>query len=509
VAVTLVEKDGDKRLVRIIETEPTPQIERDEVAPSQSLALRLTGLRRGDEIELENFGTEPTRYVVTDLQSKYIYAHFRSLQKFETMFPESRAFGSFTIDEKDGDERFKPIFDSAKRKHEFTAKLVELYRSGTVPMALIATFSGSSPLSLWEFIRHHPEVNFQTAVGVAQEFAYAKTTLGSNRRGIVDPITLYGLVQLGIADQVKAAFQDLGVVQTSRDILRAYAKEQRDGRNRQQGSFGWDGTHYRLTEWTKEAVEENVSNAQAAVDFAESLTLVASEASSGITVEASDTFQDVDPAFLDSIRAAQGDGRVLLSDDRPLREFAFAAARIPTVWTQAVVKYAAEAGMIQPDSFLEVTAVLAESSHSFTMVGHQDFLHELRKTGWVVSDRITKFLDLMALPSNDQESVRTVLANLIFFGWFSAPSQEAFKVFFLRVFRALKAAQPGANSAELARHSFDAVERHIQARAHARHLRRRLLDSTSVTPVAVVIESLDRVAGRVAARIWALLSEAL
>jgi len=87
-AVLLVEKGGDGRLTRVIETEPNPQIERDEIAPTDSLAVRLIGLRVGDEIELDTVGVEPARYVVSEIRNKYLHAHFRSLERFPIMFPE-------------------------------------------------------------------------------------------------------------------------------------------------------------------------------------------------------------------------------------------------------------------------------------------------------------------------------------------------------------------------------------------------------------------------------------
>jgi cellulose synthase operon protein C len=130
-AVVLVEKNGSRRLTRIIESERNPQIEHDEISPDDSLAVRLMRLRVGDEIDLDTIRIEPAKYIVSTIQSKYLYAHFRSLERFQSMFPESRAFGSFTIDESKSDERFKPIFDAVKRRGEFARQIKELYHRAT------------------------------------------------------------------------------------------------------------------------------------------------------------------------------------------------------------------------------------------------------------------------------------------------------------------------------------------------------------------------------------------
>jgi hypothetical protein len=509
VAVTLTEKDGDKRLTRIIETEPDPRVERDEIAPGHALAQRLLGLQRGDKIELENVGFEPTCYIVTEIQSKYLYAHFRSLQRFEAMFPDNRVFGSFNVNEAQGEERFKSIFDGAKRRHEFTEKLIETYRSGSVPLALLAKFVGTSPLAVWESIRYHPAVEFHTAFGVTPEFAEADSTLATNRCAVVDAITLYGLVRLGIADRLKAVFEDLGVVRTTLDLLRAYVEEWRAKRGTQQGSFGWDGEHYRMMELTNEMIEQHVADAQAALDFAEALTLIPAETRAGIKDEARDAFENVHPAFLDSILAAQGDGRVLLCDDRPLRCLAAEAAGVPSVWSQAAAKFAMEKRLITSESYFEVTGALAEASYAFTIIGHLDFLYELNKTAWVVSPRAEKFIELLANPSSEQGSVRNVLSGLIFSGWRDAPSKDAYQTVFAKLFRSLKKAQPGIVVAKLAQDVFEQAMTALRTAVRKRYFMERLKRSTYLTPVGVVVQSIDRLADPTGSRVAGVISEAI
>ena len=509
VAVILKEKDGDKTLTRIIETEPDPRIERDEIAPANSLAQRLLGLRRGDEVELENVGPEPTRYILTEIQNKYVYAHFRSLQRFESMFPENRAFGSFNIKETKGKEQFKSIFDSAKRRHEFAEKLIEMYRSGSVPLALLAKFSGTSPLAGWESIRYQPNVEFHTAFGVVSEFLEANGTLAANRRAVIDGITLYGLVQLGIANSIKAAFEDLGVVRTTLDLLREYADEWRAKRGTRQGSFGWDGEHYRMMELTDEMIDQRITGAQTALDFAETLTLIPAEARTGIRGEAKDAFENVHPAFLDSILAAQGDGRVLLCDDRPLRSLAAEAAGVPSVWSQAAAKFAVERQFITSESGFEVTGALAEASYAFTTIGHQDFLYELKKTAWVASPRIVRFMELLVRPSVEQRSMRNVLSGLMFVGLRDAPSIDTYRTVFSKLFRMLKVAQPGVVVAHLVREIFEHATPALRASTRRAYLKEHLKRSTSLTPVAAVAQSIDLLAVSLVSRVAGAISEAI
>ena len=219
-AVALIEKDGTRRLTRIIETEPNPRIDRDEIAPDDSLATRLLGLRVGDEVELRSIAAGSSRYLVATVQNKYAHAHFRSLEQFQVMFPESRAFGSLGIDPSKGDQQFKPIFDAVKQKGEFGRQIKDLYRSGRLPIALAANFGGSSGFEFWDTILTDPAMQFNVVLGRPEDYAEANRILDQRaHRAVIDPITLYGLVRVKIAETVRAAFEDLGVVQTTLDLL--------------------------------------------------------------------------------------------------------------------------------------------------------------------------------------------------------------------------------------------------------------------------------------------------
>ena len=108
-AVTLKEVTGNRTLVRIIEGEPEPNIERGEIAPDDSLATRLLGLGVGDVIALQTTGPGLTEFRITLIQNKFIHAHFRVLADFERLFPENRAFGSVPIDLSQGIEGAEPM----------------------------------------------------------------------------------------------------------------------------------------------------------------------------------------------------------------------------------------------------------------------------------------------------------------------------------------------------------------------------------------------------------------
>jgi hypothetical protein len=77
-----------------------------------------------------------------------------------------------------------------------------------------------------------------------------------------------------------------------------------------------------MTKLGPEAIEYRISEAEAVLAFAETLTLVPAEAAIEVPDEARRLYEDLDPAYFDTILVARGDNRVLLSDDRPFRALA-------------------------------------------------------------------------------------------------------------------------------------------------------------------------------------------
>src|SRR4051794_4095770 len=147
----------------------------------------------------------------------------------------------------------------------------------------------------------------------------------------------------------------LGVVQTSIDALRDLLQSRQAKKGKREGTLGWDGEHYRMVEMTDEIAERQSADAKEALAFAQGLTLLPAEASSQLQDQLKPIFDNLDQPYIDTILAAQGSGRILLCDDRPLRELATDMAGIKGVWTQAAAKLAADSGTVTLDEYTRLS----------------------------------------------------------------------------------------------------------------------------------------------------------
>jgi tetratricopeptide (TPR) repeat protein len=485
-AVVLLGKNGHRPITRIIESEPNPRIDRDEIAVDDPFAGKLIGLRIGDEIELQSVAPENPHYIVSSIQNKYIHAHFRSLERFETMFPENRAFGSLIIDPAKGDQQFKPIFDAVKNKGEFAKQIKDLYRSGHLPLAMAAKFGGAAGFEFWDAVLGDPDLQFNVVLGRAEDYAEAHKTLSEGSgRAVIDPITIYGLVRLRIADTVRESFDDLGVVHTTIDLLRGVLHERQSERGRHQGTLAWDGERYQMIELGPEVIEGRISRIREVLEFAETLTLVPAEALGEIKEEAKKLFEDLHPAYLDTVLSAKGDNRILLSDDLPFRVLAAEAARIQTIWSQASVRYAANRGRMPPDHHFHVGNTLAEAKYFFTLLNFGNFIHALKQSNWVLTPTVRALVDLLARPANEPQGVLNVLSELGKFGWPLKPNVEVYEGLFTAIFTTFKTAQPDRDLKLIRNTIFAAVQEFLRRR-YILYFRDGLLQSTFLKPVEAI-----------------------
>jgi hypothetical protein len=488
-AVLMAEKDGARKLVRILETEPNPRIESNEIAPDSELGPVLLGRKIGDEIEVLSIGVEPTIYVIREVRNKYLHAHFRSLEQFEILFPGNQGFGSFSVDESKGGARFKPIFDSAKRRGEFVSKLADMYRQSQLPLMILSRLSGNSPCDAWDWVVAQSELGMRACVG-SQEFPIASKLLEANRKAVIDPISLYGLVRLGIADKVTQCLEDFGVVQTTIDLFRRQLEERKMELGKDHGTLGWDGQCYQMIKYDDAFTLERIQQAQAALAFAERLTLLPAVPTVVLADDMRQIFQEADPSFLDTIYAAQGENRLLYCDEYMFRHLSGELSGVDGVWTQIVAINAARDGLISDHDYLEIVSKLVSHNYGFTTIDPRTVINQLRKDNWQLTPTVQAFATQIASPTNDPDSVVRLFADLAILAWGLSPSRGSYACVFTALFKAQRKARPVRDVEGLLAGVRRTVLARLRLTGYRWPLMRRLADSTSLTPVAAILDGI-------------------
>ena len=488
--VLMTEKDGGRKLVRILETDPDPKIERDEITPDVELGPILLRRKVGEEIEIPSISGRPTVYVIREIRNKYLHAHYRSLEQFETLFPGNPGFGAISIDESKGDSKFKPIFNSAKRRSEFIADLAERYRQGQLPLMMLSRFAGHSPCDTWDWVVAQPDLGMRACVG-SQEFSNASNLLATSRKAVIDPITLYGLVQLGIVDKVRACFEDLGVVQTTIDLFRRHLEERKKELGTDHGTLGWNGQNYQIVKYDDAFTLQRIQQAQAALTFAEELTLLSATPTVVFADERRQIFEDLDPSFLDTIYAAEGDSRLLYSDEYMFRRLGFELNGVGGVWTQIAAINANHARYISNLDYYEIVSKLVIHNYRFTTIDFRSILHQLKKDNWQITPALEAFATHIAAPTNDQDSVIRLLSNLAQIGWHEKPDRASYVRLFTKLIAAGRQASPLRDAVAHIGLVRNMVRALCRLGAYRLLLKRRLDACTYLTPVSTIVDRVN------------------
>jgi cellulose synthase operon protein C len=504
--VVLVNDDTGEVLHRIIETAANPIVEREELSPDDALAKRLLGLAVGETIEFPKVGVGPQIYRLAEIQSRYLFAFRRTMRDFPTLFPDNPAFGSFTIDDSKGDERFEEMFALARGRAERGKQLEATYRDHVIPIAMFSRFSGASIFDVWDGFSSNPDIGLKVALGIEGEFEAGRLA-AARPIGVVDPLSIYAWVRMGVAPLIRKLSQRLAVVQSTIDALRELAEERESQRGRKMGTFGYDGEHYQLVEMTEEVFERQLAEANAALELAETLPLVPAEAEQALPDKIADLLRDLHPAYHDTLIASLQPQRALITDDFGYRVVAQEAGAQVT-WTQCLTKQAQRSKRLSDPEYRQIIGALLDANYRFVQFGANELIGELQDSDWQLNYRLRSYARLLASETLNRASVAQVLAELVLTSWHHARNSSQVAVFpmaYLEVSREL-----GRES--VAREDLVAAHRvaHVlETRAlNEFKLPPKLLGTTNLTPVSELARESLEAAGREVARIWGVLRAA-
>ena len=244
------------------------------------------------------------------------------------------------------------------------------------------------------------------------------------------------------------------------------------------------------------------------MEFAQSLTVVPAEAAAGIKDEAKQLFDELDEAYLDTVLAAKGSDRILLSDDGPFRVLAAEAGGIKTVWTQAAVSFAVGQKELSSESYFEVGNTLADAMYFFTTINPGNFFYALKASQWELTPTVHTLIDLIARAPNVPQNVLNLLGDLAKVSWPQKPDVEAFERLFAAIFAAFAKAQPNLDLEAIGNVIFAAVQDFLRQRFEVR-FRDELRSSTYMRSVGVIVQEQRSIYRGLAAQIGNSLGQAL
>lgn len=400
----------------IIEGQWTDKRFADEILPTHPIAQQASGKSVGDTVVVPSNPFQTDERKIVDVKSKYVYIAHITMEKFSTLFPDKEGFWKIDVGTKEGDGyNFAPIFKALDDRQSRVLRVAELYRSGPYPIGFIAGLLGAHPLELWPGLMQGGLLRIKCCEGTAPERVTAFALVEKSSGGfVVDPLTLYSVVSLGVHKELTKAFGRLGITQSTLDMYRSFVEEKRHYPT--SGTMAKIGDQYTYQKFTKENIEEDIKEYDHILAWAETNCDVL--AAVGDTPQQWLGLNDhIHHAFTDTIMAASGAGRLLLSDDQHLRAMAKQMMGVEGVWLQILMLKAVERDVLAIDKYCDVTANLIEAGIDFTTFDHDVLFRTANREGWICTDRLKKMLSIIGGKTADLRSSVGVASQFLYRLW--------------------------------------------------------------------------------------------
>ena len=353
----------------------------------------------GDEVTVSESHLQNEVRNVVSIKHKYLHALHESMERFQELFPEHKAMTKVSFDEsEDPNEQFALIFESVSQRQDQILQVEELYITNRLPLAVVAKFTGSHPIDVWRSFVSRKKTPFNVCIGTFEERSQAFKLIEENKNGyIVDPITLFAICALEIKDQILSFTGKLGVTQSTLDLLQKLIDE-RSVNTEGYLSLSKEGDQYYKHEITKEDIEKDIDQTQEVLSWAQSeCEIISAVGSQDIPVSGVKISETMSPAFIDTMLAAQGSGRILLSDDMHLRMWAKGLFGVSGVWLQTVMMAALDKNVIEREVYYESVITLVNSNYCFTSIDANILLYLAEKQDWVANQNFERVASIWVL----------------------------------------------------------------------------------------------------------------
>jgi len=242
----------------------------------------------------------------------------------------------------------------------------------------------------------------------------------NNRRGcIIDDLIFHLIRRLRLERAVENVCGPIGLVERAVVRIQRRIHEAEEGLDKPSMSlFYRDGKYFReeVSREQKIAILEILRADQTWI--AENATIVPAEGTKDPSVEGT-LLEALGSSFFDDVLAASGSGRILLSEDLPLRMLAETEYGVRGCWLQVVLMVAIDHGHISKQEYADAIIALIDLNEEFISVGSDLLTYVLKgEKGHRLPDAFRKASACLGGPKADLPSHTAVAFGVIRRTWF-------------------------------------------------------------------------------------------
>lgn len=359
----------------VIEPDPKLRPTNAYLSPDHPVAKSLVGKATGEHFELP----DRTKAKIIWIKPKEVQALHVVLEEFNNVFPDADGLEKVRIDFSSADS-LRPMLERVRERHDAIASVASKYDNDMLPLSFVARLLGSDAVSTALGLASSGH-RLRVCQGTEFERRRALRAIAANNRSgcIVDAVTLHFIRRLGLESAVESVCGPIGVVEYSVSRIQRKIHELEDRLDEPSMSvFYRDGQYFREEigpEQKRAALE--IQRADRAW-LAEHAQIVPAEGNKDPSVEAGKILEALGSSFFDEVRAAGSSGRILLSEDLPMRTLAETEYGVQGCWLQPVLMAATEKGYITDQEYVGAVLALIDANEEFISVSSGLLVHLLR-----------------------------------------------------------------------------------------------------------------------------------
>lgn len=437
-----VENEVGQRRTYIVESALDLKAEFNEISPGSRLAMAAAGLTVGELLRVNDNDLMPQQRIV-DLVHKSVSLLHRTFREFNGLFPDDNSLMSLNIDS-DHPERFIDNMRPGLAAMAATGReMLRQYETQPLPIAFAARAIGIDPIDGWHAIRHG-KVAVDACLGVELERDEALRLLNERPQLVVEPMTFWIAGVLGILDALTATFGPLGLAATSVELLEERERSARDNLVRGRGT---------MAERDGEVIIVGTSEEERRGP-AELASRLLGWANTNAVIIPAIPREDIDPDFrrlgemahpslMDTIVAASGSGRVLLCEDRRLRDLASGIGVNKSSWLQPAMLIAKARQSLSTERYSDNLLDLSLWGHRLTSLDSPALLRATVRWGVDSLHMFGMIAEALSTPTLDPHTLHVVLLSFMKELW-SQPRARATKEKFTAItLQACRKSNPG------------------------------------------------------------------
>ena len=412
-AVAVRSEDGTTKIY-VVEPDPQLRPTSDYLPPSHKVAQVLLGRKVGEEIQLP----DTSRANIEWIKPKALHALHEVLNNFQNQFPDARGLERVLI--RPGPDGIKPVLDRVRQRHDATEQVAALHDFGNFPIAVAGKMLGLDPVETFVGLISTGHV-IRVCVGTHEEreAAFAAIRDNSGQGCVLDALTLHVVMRLGLEKSVRAICGPIGITDATAMRLRQGIHELQDRIDEPDMTVFWrDGQFYR-DEVSPDHKRRVLAQLEAdAAWLAANTEILPAQGTKDPTPNVRSLLNELGSDFIDDVLAAEGSGRMLVSEDQALRAIAAGEFSVRSSWLQPVLMTAVRQGHLTRQEYAQALVALINSRLDFISID-ADTLVETLKTAAHSHTLPTSFAKLASrlggkkadMASHLSVAVRTILAT--------------------------------------------------------------------------------------------------